>query len=318
MHISTICIPGGTGFVGRHLAARLTSAGYRLRIPTRHPDRHRDLRVLPGVELVEADIHQPRVLESLFSDCQAVINLVGILNERGHDGSGFRRVHVELPRKIVDACHARGVRRLLHMSALGAQDTPETSFYLRTKAEGENLVHLMAGDGLAVTSFRPSVIFGPGDSFLNRFARLLRRVPGVFPLACPGARFQPVYVGDVARAFHDALHEESRFGQRIDLCGPRIYTLRELIAYTARLIGVRRLILPLPDWAARLQAGVLEHVPGKPFSVDNYRSLQTDSVCPEGTPPCPTALEAIAPLYLGGEDLEDWLQQLREKAWRQQ
>ncbi len=314
--IHKICIVGGTGFVGRHLAPRLARAGYNLRIPTRHAFRHRDLQVLPNLELIEADIHEERTLGSLFADCQAVINLVGILNERGHDGSGFRRVHVDLPRKIVDTCHAKGVHRLLHMSALGAEDTPETSFYLRTKAEGEKLVHLMAGDNLAVTSFRPSVIFGPGDSFLNRFAKLLRVVPGVFPLACAKARFQPVYVGDVANAFHFALEDQNSFGERLDLCGPRIYTLEELVHYTAGLIGVKRLIVPLPDWMSRLQASILEYFPGKPFSLDNYRSLQKDSICPEGVSTCPTALESIAPLYLGGEDWEDRLQRLREQARR--
>ncbi|APZ42895.1 complex I NDUFA9 subunit family protein [Acidihalobacter ferrooxydans] len=312
MHINTLCILGGTGFVGRHLAARLAGAGYRVRIPTRRRERHRELLVLPGIELLEADIHDPQALADLFVGCQAVVNLVGILNERDHDGSGFEHAHVELSRKVVDACHARGVRRLLHMSALGAESAQDTSFYLRSKAEGENLVHMRSGSQLAVTSFRPSVIFGRGDSFLNRFASLLRAVPIVFPLACPEARFQPVYVGDVVDAFARALLNPDTHGQRLNLCGPRVYTLRELVQYTARLIGADRHILGLPDWAARLQATLLEYAPGKPFSLDNYRSLQKDNVCKAGAPACPTALEAIAPTYLGPGETHRRLQRLRE------
>jgi uncharacterized protein YbjT (DUF2867 family) len=312
MKITTVCVLGGTGFVGRHLCARLIRAGYRVRIPTRRRERHRDLLVLPGLELIEAGVHDPQALAQTFSGCQAVVNLIGILNERGHRGLGFQQAHVELARKVVDACQASGVRRLLHMSALGADATADTSFYLRSKAEAETLAHTLSGPELAVTSFRPSVIFGPEDSFLNRFAGLLRSVPGVFPLACPEARFQPVYVGDVADAFVEALNAPETHGRRYELCGPRVYTLRELVSYTARLLGLRRLILGLPDWAARLQANVLEYAPGKPFSRDNYRSLQRDSVCTEGAPSCPTSLEAIAPAYLGDAEHQSRMQRLRE------
>lgn len=311
MKINTVCVLGGTGFIGRHLAARLMRAGYHVRIPTRRRERHRDLLVLPSVELVEADVHDPQALSQLLTDCQAAVNLVGILNESGHRGEGFQHAHVELARKVVDACLKRDVRRLLHMSALGADATGNPSFYQRTKAEAETLVHTLSGPKLAVTTFGPSVVFGPEDSFLNRFAALLRAVPWVFPLACAQARFQPVYVGDVADAFVNALTAHETFGQRVALCGPRIYTLRELVAYTARLIGARRLIIALPDWAAQLQAGVFEYLPGKPFSLDNYRSLQHDNVCPESAAHCPTALEAIAPTYLGDAGVQRRLQRLR-------
>ncbi len=312
MKITTVCVLGGTGFVGRHLCARLIRSGYRVRIPTRRRERHRDLLVLPGVELVDADIHDPQALAQVFAGCQAVANLVGILNERGHRGLVFQHAHVDLARKVVDACQSRGVRRLLHMSALGADATADTSFYLRSKAEAETLAHTLSGPELAVTSFRPSVIFGPEDSFLNRFAGLLRAVPGVFPLACAEARFQPVYVGDVADAFVKAMNNPETHGQRYELCGPRAYSLRELVRYTASLIGVRRLIVGLPDWAARLQANIFEYVPGKPFSRDNYRSLQRDSTCPEDAPSCPTPLEAIAPTYLGTAEHQQRMQRLRE------
>jgi uncharacterized protein YbjT (DUF2867 family) len=296
MNIRTVCVLGGSGFVGGHLISRLAQSGRTVKVLTRRRSRHRELLVLPLVQLIEADVHDPALLRRHFEGVDAVVNLVGILNERGHDGSGFRHAHVDLTRKVMDACREAHVQRLLHMSALNADASNGPSHYLRTKGEAENLVHTMAGE-MRATIFRPSVIFGPGDGFLNLFAKLLRIAP-VLPLACPGARFAPVYVGDVVERFMGSLEDPASFGKRYDLCGPRVYTLEELVRYTARVIGVRRLILGLPDWASRLQAGVFEYLPGKPISMDNYRSLSRDSVCPAGGT-CPTALEAVAPRYLG-------------------
>jgi len=276
----TIGVLGGSGFVGHHLAQRLIEDGHRVRILTRHPHRHRDLLVLPGLELVEASAaNQPALTEALRG-CDVAVNLVGILNERGDDGHGFERAHVEVPRRLVQSAWEAGATRVLHLAALNAAaDAP--SHYLRSKFAGEQLTLAAAKDGLRVTSFRPSVIFGPGDSFLNRFAGLLRIFPWVFPLACPEARFAPVFVGDVAEAMARALDAPESAGRSYELCGPRSYSLRELVQFTARSLGLRRRVLGLPDWAARLQAALLERVPGKPFSRDNYRSLQLPSVCHE-------------------------------------
>ncbi|MEO6697162.1 MAG: complex I NDUFA9 subunit family protein [Gammaproteobacteria bacterium] len=300
MRLRKICILGGSGFVGRHIAHTLIEQGYVVRIPTRRRERHRDLLVLPTLELIEADIHNPQTLAGLFKGCDAVINLAGILNEKGHDGSGFDFTHVQLPHKVVKACAASGIKRLLHMSALNADATHGPSHYLRSKGRGEDLVH--NAPGLRVTSFRPSVIFGPEDSFFNRFAKLLKITPVFFPLACPNARFAPVYVDDVAQAFCRALTEPASYGMRYDLCGPRVYTLRQLVEYTAHIIGVKRFILELSDRTSRLQARVFEYLPGKLFSMDNYRSLQKDSVCRGAVPLpfdlTPTPLEAVVPIYL--------------------
>lgn len=294
-----ICILGGTGFVGQALTRRLVAAGRRVRVLTRRRERHRELLVLPTAELVEVDVHNPVALREALSGAGAAVNLVGILNERGRDGRGFERAHVELPARLVQACRDAGITRLLHMSALhAAPDGP--SFYLRSKGQGERLLH--AAEDLQVTSFRPSVIFGPGDSFTNRFARLLRLTPWVFPLACPQARFQPVYVNDVADVFATALDRYQTFGQRYNLCGPRVYRLDELLAYIGELIGARRRIIGLGDTLSRLQAAVLDRLPGKPFSRDNYLSLTVDSVCSQGFPGefgvVPASLEQIAPIYL--------------------
>jgi NADH dehydrogenase len=302
MDARRICILGGTGFVGRVLAARLAERGHGVFIPTRHRARHRDLLVLPTASVTEGDVHNPAFLRRQFEGMDVVVNLVGILNEAGRSGRGFARVHAELPAKIVEACRGAGVKRLLHMSALNAAlDAP--SHYLRTKAMGEDTVHRAHDPDLSVTSFRPSVIFGPGDSFTNRFARLLKLTPFVFPLACPEARLQPVYVEDVVQAFVAALENHKTFGNRYELCGPKAYTLRELVTYLAGVLGLRRHVLGLNDRLSKLQASVLEFVPGKPFSLDNYHSLQLDSVCPKGFPEVfgltPIALEQVVPSYLG-------------------
>jgi uncharacterized protein YbjT (DUF2867 family) len=302
MSTHKICLLGGTGFVGRRLAARLSEAGHDVVILTRRRERHRGLLVLPTVRMVEGDVHDPEFLGRQFAGRDTVINLVGILNETGRRGSGFARAHVELPQKIVRACGAAGVARLLHMSALHASaDAP--SHYLRTKAQGEDAVHRAETGDFHVTSFRPSVIFGPEDDFLNRFAALLRLTPGVFPLACPEARFQPVYVENVVGAFVESLDNHKTFGGSYNLCGPKTYTLREMVAYVARLLDKRVCIIGLNETLSYLQALSLEFVPGKPFSLDNYRSLQIDSVCDQGFPEVfgitPTSLEEIAPDYLG-------------------
>src|SRR3990170_4299905 len=301
MAVHKLCLLGGTGFVGRQLSARLSEAGHDIDILTRHRERQRELLVLPTVRLVEGDVHAAGFLRRQFEGKDTVINLVGILNEKGRSGKGFTRAHAELPEKIVQACRETGVPRLLHMSALHAARMAP-SHYLRTKALGEEAVHRAENPDFHVTSFRPSVIFGPGDGFLNRFAGLLRLTPGVFPLACPQARFQPVYVEDVVRAFVESLDNHKTFGQRYDLCGPKVYTLREIVEYVARLVGKRVYIVGLNDALSYLQAATLEFVPGKPFSLDNYRSLKVDSVCEQGFPAvfgiAPASFEEIAPGYL--------------------
>lgn len=296
-----IVVLGGTGFVGHSLCERLVMAGHEVRILARHAERHRDLLVLPTAQVVEADVHNPAVLKREFQGLDAVVNLVGILNEPGRDGKGFERAHAELPAKVVQACRQSGVARLLHMSALHASpDGP--SHYLRSKGRGERIVHEAESNSLHVTSFRPSVIFGPRDSFTNRFAGLLRQVPFVFPLACAGARMQPVYVEDVVQAFVLALDRHATFGKRYNLCGPQVYSLREIVAYLARQLGLKRHILPLNDTLSYLQAAVLQFAPGKPFTPDNYRSLQIASVCEAPFPAifgiAPGRFEEIVPTYL--------------------
>jgi NADH dehydrogenase len=300
----TVCVLGGTGFVGRTLAARLTSHGYSVRIPTRNRQRARKLLVLPGLDLMQADVHDSEQLAKVLAGADAVINLVGILNERGHDGSGFQRAHVELVEKLMAGCRKLGIERLIQMSALKANAERGASHYLTTKGLAEQSIKRHAGENFRYTIFRPSVIFGPDDTFCNRFARILRISP-VLPMARLDARFAPVYVGDVANAFVRALDDSRSFGQTYELCGPDIYTLEEILRYLCRELGIRRAIIKLPSPLGRFQAWVGEYLlPGKPFSRDNYRSLAVASVCRDNGFAAfgiaPKRMQPIVAAYLNG------------------
>lgn len=315
-----VLLLGGTGFVGRRLAWHLERQGYHVRIPTRSAARHRDLSVSPDIELLEADVHDESALDALLENCDAAVNLVGILNEAGHDGTGFERVHVELAAKLVRACRRAGVGRLLQMSSLKADAERGPSHYLRSKGRAERLIADGCGDEIAYTVFRPSVIFGREDSLLNRFASLLRLLP-VLPLAAAEARFAPVFVDDVADAFVAALANPSSHGKTYELCGPDILSLEEIVRFVRGQLGLRRAIVKLPAALGRLEAWVGEYLlPGKPFSLDNLASLRVASVCAtngfELLGIRPRSLFSLTSELLGGDARQRQLARLRQRARR--
>jgi NADH dehydrogenase len=288
--MKNVLIIGGTGFLGSALASRLANE-FVLTLPTRRPERARHLAVLPTARVVAANVHDSASLERLMCGQDVVINLTGILK------GNFQRVHVELPDKIARAATTVGIPRLVHVSALAsAADAP--SAYLRSKAAGE--VALRAAYP-AVTIFQPSVIFGRGDAFLTLFAKLQRIAP-VIPLACADARFQPVWLEDVVSAVCASLERPDSQGQTYPLCGPRQYSLRELVRYVGELSGYPRPVLGLPFALSILQAFLMEFLPNGPMTRDNVWSMQVPNVCaagcslPFGLPAM--RLEAIAPQYL--------------------
>jgi NADH dehydrogenase len=267
-----LVVLGGTGFVGHHLVPRLAALGHRITVLSRNRERKRDLFVLPRIRVENCDVYNIAQLTPHLRGAAAVINLIGILNERGRDGDGFDRAHVQLTRTLIAACGQSGVRRLLQMSALNAGRG--RSHYLRSRGEADAAVR---SSNLDWTLFQPSVIFGPGDGLFARFHRLLKLVP-ILPLARARAKFAPVYVGDVVAAFARALHDRGTIRQTYELYGPEVMTLGQIVRYTAHHAGLRRVVLPLSDLLGRLQALAMDFVPGKPFSTDNFLSLLTDSV----------------------------------------
>ncbi|HUQ73627.1 MAG TPA: complex I NDUFA9 subunit family protein [Burkholderiales bacterium] len=309
MKLDRVIVIGGSGFIGRHVVAALVRRGIKVTVPARRRERAKHLILLPTVDVIEVDVGAAGALERLVRGHDAVINLVGVLH-----GPDFDKAHVELPRAIVAACRAAGVKRLVHLSALGAAaDAP--SAYQRSKAKGEEEV--MGATDLEVTVFRPSVVFGPEDKFLNRFASLARFSP-VFAVPCPTARFQPVYVGDVAAAIVASLSEPAAHGRRYDLAGPREYTLKELVRCACEFTGRHRLVIGLPQGLSSVQAWMLEKLPGELMSRDNVRSMKvantTRAAFPFGIQP--QALEAVAPAYLAPSGPRERYPQLRFRARR--
>jgi NADH dehydrogenase len=313
MIINDILVLGGSGFIGRHVCHALSARGLSVTAPTRNRERVKeDLILLPTVDVVTTDVHDPNILVRLMRGCGAVINLIGVL----HDGRGkasFDQAHTGMARKVVDACHRAKVSRLLHMSALNAGvDAP--SAYLRSKGEAEQIVR---ASGLDYTIFRPSVVFGRDDHFLNLFAKVQALLPLVL-LAMPNARFQPIFVEDVAKVFVDSLAHTQSLGLAYELGGPKVYTLRELVRYVGEQTGHRRPIIGLGPRLSYLQALLMELSPFKLITRDNVKSMQVDSVTREPLPfgIVPTALEAVAPTWLAQRTPRARYQAFRDRAQR--
>jgi NADH dehydrogenase len=303
--MNNVLVLGGTGFVGRAVCERLVAvqagAG-TVRVPTRRQMHANRVRALPTVEVVQANVHDDAALARLLAGVDAVVNLVAILHGSADD---FGRVHVQLPQRLAQACRAAGVKRLVHVSALGV-GPQSPSNYLRSKTAGEAALQDAARTGLALTLLRPSVIFGTEDRFLNVFAQLQALAP-VIPLAGSDARFQPVWVEDVARAVVHCLAHDDTIAGVYECTGPTVYTLSELVRLAGRWSGHERPQIPLPAFAGRLQATLMELLPGEPLmSRDNVDSMKVPNVASGQVPGLealgitPTPLEAVAPGYLGG------------------
>jgi uncharacterized protein YbjT (DUF2867 family) len=304
--MKTVSLIGGSGFIGRRVVSKLVKKGYGVRIATRKREHAQHLILLP-VDVLEVDVHNPAALARFLTHTDVVINLAGILHSRRHWRNPscqsytpeFAKIHVELPKKIIAACRAKQIQRLLHVSALGA-DPNGPSMYHRSRADGEAVVR--SAVDLDATIFQPSVVFGPGDRFLTLFAHL-QRFFQIIPLASAQTRFQPIYVDDVAQAIVQAIDLNAAIGATYALGGPRIYTLKELVRIAGRAIGKPRPILPLPLWMARLQALCFEWLPGTPLMTrDNLDSMQVDNILSVPMAPelnmMPVSLETIAPVYL--------------------
>ncbi len=310
-----ILILGGTGFVGRHLCEKLAEGDYRTTVLTRRRSNARHLQMLPMVDVLEGPAHDAATLTPLLAEHDAVVNLVAILH--GSEAA-FDKAHVQLPTALAKACTAAGQRRIIHVSSLGA-DLKAPSMYQRSKARGEAVLHSSALD---ISVLRPSVIFGAEDKFLNTFASLQKLFPFI-PLAGSTAKFQPVWVEDVATALVKCLEDKATIGQTYEACGPEVFTLKQLVQLAGQYSGHEKPVIGLPDALARIQAGLMELAPGEPImSRDNLDAMKVDNIS-GGTLPglqalgiTPSALSAVVPFYLGAQGLRSGLTAKRKTAGR--
>ena len=309
---NNICLIGGSGFIGTELAAQLANAGKNIRVLSRDLRKMKSLRVVPTVDVQQVDPHDEESLTQALAGQDVVINLVGILNQSIGKGGTFDEAHSGLAKNIANASKKAGVKQIIQISSLHADAENGPSEYLRTKGEA---CKILKDSGVPLTIFCPSVVFGNGDGLFTRFANLLQAMP-FMPLACADARFAPVYVGDVARQITLAIDETDFVGKSINLCGPEVFTLREIVQYTADVLEIKRPIIGLPDGIAKIQAWVMEWIPGKPFSRDNFNSMQVDSVCDDSDSHQPTSVQKIVPTYLGKMNRQSRLQHYRELARR--
>ncbi len=291
-----ICILGGTGFVGRSLINALSKENYTFTVITRDFDKNKDLAIYPNLKLIQEDVYNEKRMLEVSKSHDVLINLIGILNEKGFRGKGFYLAHSKIARIILNVCKQNRIKRILHMSALNA-DPGGSSHYLRTKGEAESFLHTYGERFADVTSFRPSVIFGTEDSFINRFSDLLKFIPFVFPLACAQTRFAPVYVGDLVNFMKDSIDDVSSFNKKIDICGPKIYTLEESVKIVIEVKGYSTKVIPLNNALSKFQAVIMEFLPGKPFSIDNFNSCLVDSISESGLK-FKTELESVIKQYL--------------------
>lgn len=297
MQVKKICVLGGSGFVGSSVVAKLDQAGYAVTVLTRRRDTAKHLFLLPNVSVLECDVQDDQALTAALKGADAVINLIGILHQSRH--ASFDKVHHQLPARLAKICEALGIRRLLQMSSLQAAKSAPSE-YLRSKAAGEAAL-LAYAQILDVTIFRPSIIFGRGDSFTNLFATLIKFLPVVM-LAKPNARFQPVWVEDVASCFAASIQNTATYGQVYELAGPKVYTFRQLVRQIMAVLGVQRPIVGLSNALSYAQAFMMELLPVKLMSRDNVRSMEVDSVSTGPFPAIfgfePSPLEAVMPEYL--------------------
>lgn len=315
MQSRKICVLGGSGFVGSSVVAKLDQAGYAVTVLTRRRDSARHLSLLPNVTVVECNVMDDGALAAALNGADAVVNLIGILHQSGR--VSFEAMHHELPARLAKICDASGIKRIVQMSSLQA-DSHAPSEYLRSKAAGEAAL-LAFAQKLNITIFRPSIIFGRGDSFINLFATLIKFLPVVL-LAKPNAKFQPVWVEDVASCFAASIQNTQTYGQVYELAGPKVYSFRELVQQVMTTLGVKRPIIGLCDKLSYAQAFMMELLPVKLMSRDNVRSMEVDSVSQQPFPAIfdvvPASLEAVIPEYLVDSTLRGKYDSFRSVAAR--
>ena len=309
---SKVVILGGTGFIGAQLATKLSPISEKIVIPTRNIESNSGLKMIPNLKIIRTDIKDERSINQLFKDADLIINTVGILNELDEDNS-FDKIHYQITKKISHCIKKNNIKRYLHISSLNA-DPKSIGKYLKSKGQAEDFLISETSSFCKLTIFRPSIVFGESDLFFNKFATLLKFLP-IFPLACPNAKFMPVYVEDLTDFMISTINNVDSYGKKIDVTGPNEYTFRELINQTLRALKIKRIIIPLNNFLSQVQARVFEKLPGKLFTMDNYQSLQIDSCSDKGFKGS-SSLEDIVPQYLNIKYKQERFEKLRKKSGR--
>ena len=307
-----IIILGGTGFIGSHLANKIFKLSEKVCILSRFTNSNHDLKLIPNVEIIQTNVQDERSLIHNFKDCDLVINTIGILNEYNQDNT-FEKLHYELTKKISNALAKNKIKRYLHISSLNA-DVHARSEYLRTKGQAESYLLETTKKFSNITIFRPSIVFGEDDSFFNKFSQILKFAI-IFPLACPKSKFMPIYVDDLTEFMMNSINDINTYGQTFDATGPKEYTFQELINITINTLKIKRFVVPLNQTLSRLQARVFQNLPGKIFTMDNYYSLQVDSISSSGYKGT-SNLEDIVPRYLNINYKQKRMMKLRKESGR--
>jgi len=312
LDFNKIVILGGTGFIGSNLAVELSKYTKKIIILTRNKEKNKELLVLPNIDIIQTNISDELLLREVTKDADLIINTVGILNELDSFNT-FNLIHVDLVKKISNVISYNKIARILHISSLNSNLSSKSN-YLRTKGESEKYLLKETSNFCNVTIFKPSVVFGENDSFFNRFKKILTYSP-IFPLACPNTKFSPVYVNDLVAFMVNSIHDRSRFNCAIDVTGPKTYTFYSLIKLTLNFLKIRRVVIPLPNILSKLQAYIFERLPGKIFTIDNYNSLQIDSISDTGLKGS-TDIEQVVPKYINPMENETNFEKLRKKSGR--
>lgn len=294
-----ITILGGTGFVGSSLLNSFAKTDNIVTIITRNREKNKRLLVYPNIKLIQADVYNNDDLIQHTKKTDVLINLIGILNERGHSGKGFRKAHNDLARVILNISKENSINRILQMSALNA-DSKGPSHYLRTKGEAESYLMTYGKRFANITIFKPSVIFGENDSFILRFSKLLDYVPYLFPLACHNSKFAPVYVDELSDFIINSIPDTKSFNKKYNLCGPKVYSLKDIVELIIKTKNISTKVIPLSKGFSKAQANLMEFIPGKPFSIDNFNSCQIDSIC-DSDYEFYSDLETIIPTYINSK-----------------
>ncbi|MEC8996488.1 MAG: complex I NDUFA9 subunit family protein [Pseudomonadota bacterium] len=312
LDLNNITMLGGTGFIGSRLVFELSKFSNNITILTRSREKNKKLLVIPNIKIVEADINDDIALREYTKDSDLVINTVGILNELDSINS-FENLHVNLVKKISNVIKYHKIKRMIHIGSLNSMNS-NTSNYMKSKAEAEKYLLEITSNFCNVTIVKPSVVFGENDTFFNRFAKILKYSP-IFPLACPYSKFAPIYVGDLTKIIIESINAKKTYNQAIDITGPKIYTFHELIKLTLEFMKIKRFVIPLPDFLSRIQAYIFERLPGKIFTIDNYHSLQVDSVSDTGIKGT-TFIEQVVPTYLNSSLSETEINEWRKRSGR--